>query len=180
MDPAAICTTYLNTALVDVVEKLSSPQIKAVLKEGGLKVKLSSGIVTQKKRRQLWGKKIVAAIENGNNEVASELIQQWLLNHERELLCAYLDGLGVNHTFGETDDSFLFSLPPEKLRQEATKLLETFPEELVATYLSYIAYQQRSAVFEDWAPLVRLRGGAADEQSSASANTPDEPSTSEP
>jgi hypothetical protein len=83
-----------------------------------------------------------------------------LLNHERELLMDYLEALGVKHRAGETDESFLFSHPPEKLREEASHLLDKHPQKVALAYLAYIAHQQKSNVFEDWPPL--LEYGASD------------------
>ncbi len=154
MRPAEICHAYLGDELLaEIVDALSSPQIKAVLKEGGLKVKLSGGFVTQKKRRGVWSDKILGALRSDNDEVASELLQQWLLNHQREILVDYLDGLGVKHRAGETDDSFLFSKPADLLREQAGRLMERHPRQIVGAYLAYIAFQQKSNVYDGWAPL---------------------------
>lgn len=162
MRPSAICSAYLGSdRLRAIVEKLSSPQIKAVLKEGGLKVKLPSGVVTQKKRRALWTERILGAVAAESDETASELLQQWLLNHERPLLIDYLEALGVKHRAGETDDGFLFSVPAETLREKGAELFDRHDRGTVAAYLDYIAFQQKSNVYDDWAPLAaaRIDGG---------------------
>jgi hypothetical protein len=158
MRPAETCYAYLGGELLaEIVDAFSSPQIKAVLKEGGLKVKTSGGFVTQKKRRAIWSAKILGALENGSDEVASELLQQWLLHHQREVLVDYLDGLGVKHRAGETDDSFLFSKSADLLREQAGRLMERHPRQIVGAYLAYIAFQQKSNVFDEWAPLAAAR-----------------------
>ena len=91
MKPVEICLQVLGSqGLADVVGKLSSPQTKAVLKEGSVRVKLPAGFVSQQKRRQLWTSRIISTIEEGNQDAASELLQQWLLlNGEkvRYILC---------------------------------------------------------------------------------------------
>lgn len=154
MQPADTCLNYLGGERVaEILEGLSSPQIKAVLKEGGIKVKLPSGVITQKKKRQMWQSRILSAIQKGSDEAASEFLQQWLLNHQRPLLIAYLDALGVKHRAGETDDSFLFSISADRLREGAVGLFDQFPKDTVATYLVYIAHQQQANVFDDWEPL---------------------------
>jgi len=156
MQPADICLSYLGgERIAQILEDFSSPRVKAVLKEGGIKVKLPSGVITQKKKRQMWQSRILSAIEKGSDEAASEFLQQWLLNHERPLLMDYLDALGVKHRAGETDDSFLFSIPAETLREAAGGLFERFPNDTVAAYLVYIAHQQQATVFDDWTPLQR-------------------------
>ena len=175
MRPSETCHIYLGVErLHEIVDAFSSPQIKAVLKEGGLKIKASGGFVTQKKRRAIWGKKILGAVQGGNDEAASELLQQWLLNHERAILVDYLDGLGVKHRAGETDDSFLFSKPADLLREQGVRLFERHPAHVVATYLDYIAFQQKSKVFDDWGPLAAARLDSAPPASSAKPATVEE------
>jgi len=67
----------------------------------------------------------------------------------------YLDTLGVSHHNGETDQSFLLGTPKEKVHEAARALLESEARDPidVKAYLLYIAYQQRSPVFEDFEPL---------------------------
>ena len=154
MKPVEICKGILgDDKLNEVIGTLTSPQIKAVLKEGGIKVKLPGGFVSQQKRRKLWSERILEGVETGNNDVAGELLQQWLLNHHRAMLVAYLDQLNVRHRDGETDDSFLLSCPKQAIHDGAMELLRRFDGVEVRAYLHYIAYQQRSPVFEDFAPL---------------------------
>lgn len=156
MKPVDICKHYLGKERVDaILEELSSPQIKAVLKEGDVKLKTTAGYVSQQKKREQSAAKIRSGIEAGNQALAAELLQQWLLNHRRALLIAYLDRLEVKHRQGETDESFLIARPAEKVREAATWLLEQSGQERaeVQAYLLYIAHQQRASVFDEWEPL---------------------------
>jgi hypothetical protein len=151
MKPAQICKQVLGPKkLLDVLGELSTPQVKAVLKEGGVKVKLPGGYVSQQKRRTLWTDKISAAIDTDNDDAASELLQQWLLHHRRQMLMDLLDRLGVKHRQGETDESFLLSGSTEKLREAASWLLGQHDRVEAVAYLRYIAFQQRSPVFDGW------------------------------
>jgi hypothetical protein len=154
MKPSEICLTILKKEkLLSIVEELTNPQVKTVLKEGDVKVKLPSGYVTQQKRRELWSSKIIASVEQGNELAAAELLQQFLLNHRRQVLIDYLDRLEVKHRQGETDESFLVSRPKERLREAAAWLLEHHDRAETTAYLLYVAYQQRSTAFDDWPPL---------------------------
>ncbi|MCA9668950.1 MAG: hypothetical protein KC503_25320 [Myxococcales bacterium] len=158
MNPVQICKKVLgDDKLSAILEQLSSSQIKQVLKEGGLKVKLSGGFVSQKKKRTVWSKKISGAIDEENEDAAAELLQQWLLNHHRGMLVDYLDALGVTHRDGETDQSFLLGSAKEKVHDAARMLLDSTERDAVdvKAYLLYIAYQQRSPVFEDFEPLAQ-------------------------
>lgn len=151
MKPADICKTYLGMeTLENLLGELSSPQIKTTLKEGGVRVKLPGGYVSQQKRRTLWLSRIVAAVEQDNDELAGEFLQQWLLNHRRPMLISLLDRLEVKHQQGETDDSFLVTQSADRVRDAATWLMGEHDPRETAAYLHYIAYQQRSNVFDGW------------------------------
>lgn len=151
MKPADICKTYLGMeTLENLLGEFSSPQIKATLKEGGVRVKLPGGFVSQQKRRKLWLSRIMTAVEQDNEELAAEFLQQWLLNHRRAMLISLLDRLEVKHQHGETDDSFLVSQSADRVRDAATWLMGEHEPRETAAYLHYIAYQQRSNVFDGW------------------------------
>jgi hypothetical protein len=163
MRPTDICKQVLGAdKLRAVLDELSAPQIKAVLKEGGVKVKLPGGYTSQKKRRALWTDKVCASVEQGNEEAGGELLQQWLLHHRRQMLIDLLDRLEVKHRQGETDESFLVSGSTEKIRDGATWLFEKHDRVEAVAYLRYIAYQQRSPVFDGWDRMEVAADGTAD------------------
>jgi len=156
MKPAQICTGLKQDNLNQIIGELSSPQIKAVLKEGGVKVKLPGGYVSNQKRRKVWTERICNAIEGGNDEVAGEMIQQWLLHHRRQMLIDLLDRLEVKHKHGETDESFLVTKSPDTIKAAAGWLLGNYDHAETTVYLRYIAFQQRSTVFDGWEELSQL------------------------
>jgi len=157
MNPAVICTTFFDaTRLTTLIGELSVPQLKAVLKSGGIKIKSSATVISPSRRRAQWGQQAAQAIGAGNDELAAELLQQFLLQHRRQLLIDYLDALGVKHNAGETDQGFLSSASAERARECAALLLARHDPAETAAYLSYIAFQQQSTVFEGWAPLLRV------------------------
>lgn len=154
MQPAAICMRFLGPEKIEgLLTQMSSPQLKAVLKSGGIKSKLPGGIVSQQKRKRSWASRIVHAVSEGSDETASEFLQQWLLHHRRQMLIDYLDRLGVRHTAGETDRSFLLLTDAERARAAAAALLDAYPRDEAAAYLTYVAYQQKATVFDDWSLL---------------------------
>jgi hypothetical protein len=151
MKPSEICKQVLgNEKLVAVLGELSSPQIKAVLKEGEIKVKLPGGYVSQQKRRKIWTDRICAAVDQNDDTVAGELLQQWLLHHRRAMLIELLDRLEVKHRQGETDESFLIAASAERAREAASWLVSRHDRVEAVAYLRYIAHQQRSTVFDGW------------------------------
>ena len=155
MKPATICNEILGKdKTAAVLDELSSPQIKAVLKEGAVKVKVTGGYVSRQKKRRVWSTRVTSAIAEGeNHEMAAELLQQWLLNHRRSMLIAFLDHLGAKHVQGETDDSFLLVASKDRILESADNLLKTHERTDVICYLLYIAYQQKSNVFDEWGEL---------------------------
>lgn len=152
MKPATICNEILGKdKTAAVLDELSSPQIKAVLKEGAVKVKVTGGYVSRQKKRRVWSTRVTSAIAEGeNHEMAAELLQQWLLNHRRPLLIAFLDALEVPHNLGETDESFLLSRSKDRVHAAATLLVQGHDRQEVEAYLRYISYQQRTKVLDDW------------------------------
>ncbi len=169
MKPSEICKGILGAEKLDaILQELTSTQIKAVLKEGHVKAKVPGGYVTRAKRMKIFGGRILGAVAEDNEDLCAELMQQWMLNHRRELLVAFLDDLGVKHRGGETDTNFLVAGQREKIREAAARLRERFDAAEVLAYLHYIAYQQRSNIFDDWdAP-------AAPPSAAAPADPPDQ------
>ncbi len=157
MKPATICNEILGKEkTAAVLEELSSPQIKAILKEGAVKVKVPGGYVSRQKKRRVWSTRVTNAIAEGeSHDMAAELLQQWLLNHRRPMLIAFLNHLGAEHLQGETDDSFLLVASKDRILESAEHLLKTHDRAEVIGYLLYIAFQQKSAVFDDWDELAK-------------------------
>lgn len=156
MKPEEICLEVLGKDKIDtIINELSSPQIKAVLKEGGLRAKVPGSYVSRAKRLKVWSQRIHKGLAEENTDLASELLQQWLLYHRRHMLVALLDRLEIKHQQGETDESFLVTCPREKILEASGWLLEAegHDHQEVRAYLLYIAFQQRTQVYDDWAAL---------------------------
>jgi len=182
MKPSDICNQIIgNERLTAILDKLSSPQIKAVIKEGDLHPKLPSGYVAQQKRRDIFHRAITTALAQENQPVAAELLQQWLLNHRRPMLIDLLERLEVRHRQGETDESFLIARPAEKVREAAAWLLGKHDRIEVIAYLRYIAFQQRANCFDGWEPLEVSTSTGADASAATEAAAPAEaPATTDP
>jgi hypothetical protein len=182
MKPAEICMNILGkTKLEAILQELSVPQVKAILSEGDVKVKLPAGYASQQKRRQLWSAKILAAIEQGNQTLCAEMLQQWLLNHRRQLLIDFLDRLEVKHRHGETDESFLIARSADRIRAEAKSLLGVHDRAEAAAYLAYIAYQQKATVFDGWEELASGAEAPTTPEAKPDAPTPEaKPAASAP
>ncbi len=152
--PTEICLNVLGEQKLDaIISELSSAQIKAVLKEGNLRAKVPGSYVSRTKRLKVWRQRIHGGMAQGNDDLSSELLQQWLLYHRRPLLIALLDRLQVKHQQGETDESFLVARQREKILEASSWLLKTQDRQEARAYLLYIAHQQRTQVYDGWEEL---------------------------
>ncbi|HEY2614153.1 MAG TPA: hypothetical protein VGI42_00445 [Chthoniobacterales bacterium] len=71
----------------------------------------------------------------GSDTLATHLLQAWLLSAHKEMLCDFLDSLGILHE----EDGTVEELPPspakEKIAEAVAQLLEKYPQETAAVYL---------------------------------------------
>ena len=84
--------------------------------------------------------------------VAARLLVAYHLAHQRPMMAAFLDALGVAHEDGLISDEEMSAPPAEKLEQAATTLGSKFPAADVALYLSTLIWQDP----ETWGGLETL------------------------
>ena len=80
--------------------------------------------------------------------VTGNLIRTWLLKKYKEMLCDFLDALGIAHKDGVVDD-LPAAMEETKLRTAVDVLLGKYPREVVAVYLH--AFQEMNEV--EWPNL---------------------------
>lgn len=80
--------------------------------------------------------------------ITANLIRTWLIKKHKEMLCDFLDGLGIAHKDGVVDD-LPASVDDAKLHAAIDGLLGKYPREAVAVYLH--AFQGMNEV--EWANL---------------------------
>ena len=68
--------------------------------------------------------------------LATHLLQAWLLGAHKEMLCDFLDGLGIAHSPDGTVDELPPAPPKETIKTAADSLLAKYPPEAVAIYLN--------------------------------------------
>lgn len=66
---------------------------------------------------------------------ASTLLRTWLLKGKKQLLVDFLNALGIEHEDGVVDD-LPESMDEPKVREAVDKVLESYPQEVVAVYLN--------------------------------------------
>ena len=97
----------------------------------------------ERKARYLVGLPAVSEL------VAARLLVAYHIQHQRPMMAAFLDALGITHEDGLIDDEQVQSPGEEKLRAAAARIAASFPAEDVALYLSTLTWQDPEA----WGPL---------------------------
>jgi hypothetical protein len=70
-----------------------------------------------------------------SDSLASHLLQAWLLGANKQMLCDFLDAMGIKHDDDGTVEDLPAAPPKEKIAAAAARLLEKYPPETVAVYL---------------------------------------------
>src|SRR5690242_17211162 len=83
--------------------------------------------------------------------VTANLIRTWLLKKYQQMLCDFLDALGIAHKDGVVDD-LPTSMDDLKLQAAVDALLAKYPREVLAVYLH--AFQGMNEV--DWPNLKKM------------------------
>jgi hypothetical protein len=84
--------------------------------------------------------------------VAARLLVSYHFEHQRPLMAAFLDALGVAHENGLIGDQAVIPQEPEKLQAAVKATAASFPAEELALYLSTLAFQDP----ETWGRLADL------------------------
>ena len=90
-----------------------------------------------------------------SDTLASHLLQVWLLGANKEMLCDFLDSLGIAHDADGTVEELPASPPKEKLQSAIEHLLGKYPAEKVAVYLH--AFRDMDSAVQ-WPPLNEILG----------------------
>jgi hypothetical protein len=84
--------------------------------------------------------------------VAARLLVAYHLHHQRAMMGAFLDALGIKHENGLIADEEMQPPSVDRLREAARAIGTTFPADDVALYLSTLMWQDP----ETWAGLTEL------------------------
>ncbi len=85
-----------------------------------------------------------------SDALASHLLQTWLLAANKQMLCDFLDSLGVSHEEDGTVETIPPSPPREKIETAVNQLFDKYPAEVVAVYLH--AFRDTDTAVQ-WPPL---------------------------
>jgi hypothetical protein len=141
------------------------PLYKATIDSLAQQRKLRPVFIERKPRheRHTWMKEALGRKQNEG--VAAHLLQIWLIGAHKQLLCDFLDTLGIAHDENGTIEELPPAPPKEALAAAVGKLLETHEPTVVAIYMH--AFQALDN--DGWSTLeellhedARLRLGAAE------------------
>lgn len=111
------------------------PTYKVALQTLAAQRKLRPVFVERKPRaeRHAW---MQAALSRPAGEaIAANLLQMWLMGSQPQILCDFLDALGIAHDEHGGIDALPETPEPDKLRAAVETLLAKYPAEIVAVYL---------------------------------------------
>jgi hypothetical protein len=83
----------------------------------------------------------LASFPNVSELVAARLLVAYHLAHQRPMMGAFLDAVGIAHEDGMIADEELKAPPAEALRKAATTIAGQFPADDVALYVSTLLWQ---------------------------------------
>jgi hypothetical protein len=131
---------------MEMFHLLTAKQMKEVLGEAGVPAVRLPGHTSTRKRNEDWANRLWRALPTGNEKVGNTLLYKWLSQRRSEMLCAFLDALGVPHQNGLTEDDFWQAASDEAVRAAADRLLSDarFDRREVAAYLLFLDQQHKT------------------------------------
>lgn len=144
----ASAAAQLFTHLSDNEKPLMKATIDTLCKQR----KLRPVFVERKPKAERFAWLREACGRKQNEGVAAHLLQIWLVGTQKQLLCDFLDGLGIAHDEHGTVEELPASPDKAKLTEVVNTLLEKHDPAVVAVYLhAFLATSDA-----DWTPLDEL------------------------
>lgn len=145
--PASVAT-QLFTHLADNEKPLMRATIDTLCKQR----KLRPVFIERKPKAERFAWLREACGRKQNESVAAHLLQIWLVATQKQLLCDFLDGLGIAHDENGTVEEVPAAPEKAKLAEVVNSLLEKHDPAVVAVYLhAFLATSDA-----DWTPLDEL------------------------
>jgi hypothetical protein len=108
---------------------------KAIIQNVASRRKLRPVFIERKPRNERHAWLHQALSMKGTDDITTQLFQIWLLGAQREMICEFLDSLGIAHDGKGVVESLPSEPPREELSEIISKLLNTHTPEVVAVYL---------------------------------------------
>jgi hypothetical protein len=115
--------------------EFEKPVYKAMVENIASRRKLRPIFIERKPRRErhLWLQQALSL--KSADDLTMQLLQIWLLGAQREMICEFLDSLGIEHDGKGVVDNLPAAPSRERLNETISKLLEKRSPEAVALYL---------------------------------------------
>jgi hypothetical protein len=115
--------------------EFEKPVYKAMIQNIASRRKLRPVFIERKPKdeRHLWLQQAFSL--RSADDIAMQILQIWLLGAQREMICEFLDSLGIEHDGKGVVENLPEEPPREKLTDAITRLLEKRSPEVVAVYL---------------------------------------------
>jgi hypothetical protein len=129
------CSSQLANDILAYLQEKEKPVYRAVIQNLAVQRKLRPVFVERKPKpeRNIWLHQALA--RKPADEIATQVLQIWLLGSQQPLICEFLDALEIKHDGKGVVDE----LPPEpdaeKVRAAVNRIVEHYPSEIVAVYL---------------------------------------------
>lgn len=123
------------TEIFTYLHKEEKPVSKAAIQGLANQRNLRAVFVERKppEERHAWMK--AALGRPVSDALASHLLQAWLLGANKEMLCDFLDALGISHAADGTVEELPACPPREQIEAAVDRLAAKYPSESVAIYL---------------------------------------------
>ena len=141
----------LQQQIITYMQTQERPAYRAVISSLAGQRKLRPQFVLEKSRAQQaeWLLGLLAA--KGNDPVAEQLLQIWLLKSQTAMLITFLDAVGIEHDGKGQVDELPEEIPEDKAAAGIQALLAAYPPKQVALYLHMFQIQRP----EGWSGLAK-------------------------
>ncbi len=133
----------LGVEILTFTFETDKPLYRATLGAVAEARKVRSVFLERQPKPQRHSAMLATLARPGLEMVTANLLRTWLLKRYKDMLCDFLDALGIAHKDGVVDD-LPASMDDEKLRTAVDLLLSKYPREVAAVYLH--AFQEMNEV----------------------------------
>jgi hypothetical protein len=125
----------LSNEIFAYLLEFEKPVYKAMIQNIASRRKLRPVFIERKPKneRHHWLQQALSL--KSADDISMQLLQIWLLGAQREMICEFLDYLGIEHDGKGVVENLPAEPPQEKLNETITRMLEKRPPEVVAVYL---------------------------------------------
>jgi len=133
----------LGVEILTFTFETDKPLYRATLGAVAEARKVRSVFLERQPKPQRHSAMLATLARPGLEMVTANLLRTWLLKRYKDMLCDFLDALGIAHKDGVVDD-LPASMDDAKLRTAVDLLLSKYPREVAAVYLH--AFQEMNEV----------------------------------